>query len=59
MPPSPTKAREMLRHGSVHGKPLTKRQRGLFGAMASGSAKKPPATSASYALDGLKRARRT
>jgi hypothetical protein len=35
-PPSPAKAREMLHHGTVHGKPLSKKQRGLFGIIASG-----------------------
>ena len=34
-----SKAKEMLRHGEVRGKPLTKKQRGLFGVIASG--KKP------------------
>ena len=34
------KAKEMLEDGEVHGKPLTKKQRGLFGATASGKAKK-------------------
>lgn len=33
--PSRSKAREMLRDGTVHGRPLSKRQRGLFGAIAS------------------------
>ncbi len=36
---SPEKAHEMLEHGEVHGEPLTERQRGLFGLLASG--KKP------------------
>ena len=36
---SPEKAREMLHHGEVRGEPLTERQRGLFGLIASG--KKP------------------
>jgi hypothetical protein len=35
-PPGVAKAREMLHHGTVHGKKLTKKQRGLFGAIASG-----------------------
>ena len=39
MPPTKKKAKEMLHHGEVHGKPLTKKQRGLFGVIASG--KKP------------------
>lgn len=30
------KAREILKHGSVRGKPLTKAQKGLFGARAGG-----------------------
>lgn len=30
------KAKEMLRHGKVHGKPLTKKQKGLFGVIAGG-----------------------
>ena len=30
------KAKEMLRHGSVRGHKLTKKQRGLFGAVAGG-----------------------
>jgi hypothetical protein len=33
---SSQKAREMLRHGEVRGHPLTKRQKGLFGVIASG-----------------------
>ena len=33
------KAKEMLSHGEVHGQPLTQKQRGLFGVIASG--KKP------------------
>ena len=33
---SPTKARKILHDGSVRGKPLTPKQRGLFGARASG-----------------------
>jgi len=33
------KAKEMLRHGEVRGNPLTEKQRGLFGVIASG--KKP------------------
>lgn len=32
---TPSKAREML-HNPPHGKPLTKKQRGLFGLIASG-----------------------
>ena len=30
------KAKEILRHGAVRGKPLTKKQRGFFGARAGG-----------------------
>ena len=30
------KARKILKDGTVHGKPLTKKQRGLFGVAASG-----------------------
>lgn len=37
--PSKAKAAEILHHGKVHGKPLTKKQRGLMGVIASG--KKP------------------
>jgi len=33
------KARKMLRDGEVHGEKLTKKQRGLFGAIASGTAR--------------------
>lgn len=33
---SQSKAREMLHHGEIHGRPLTKAQRGLFGIIASG-----------------------
>lgn len=33
---SPSKAREMLHHGEVHGKPLSRKQRGLFGMIAGG-----------------------
>jgi len=36
---SSTKAKEILRDGTVHGHPLSKKQRGLFGA-AAGRAKK-------------------
>ncbi len=35
-----TKAKEILRHGEVHGKPLTKKQKGFFGAMAGGAKRK-------------------
>lgn len=34
------KAKKMLRHGRVKGKPLTKKQRGKFGAVAGGNANK-------------------
>lgn len=37
--PSKAKAGEMLEHGTVHGKPLTKKQKGLFGMIRGG--KKP------------------
>ena len=37
--PSKEKAREILHHGTVHGKELTKKQRGFMGIVASG--KKP------------------
>jgi len=30
------KAKKILRHGEVHGKPLTKKQKGFFGARAGG-----------------------
>lgn len=35
--PSASKARKILRHGSLHGKPLTKKQKGLFGRIVGGS----------------------
>lgn len=38
--PSREKAREILHDGTVHGHPLTKKQRGLMGAIASGKARK-------------------
>ena len=41
--PSKSKAREILHHGEVHGKPLTKAQRGFMGARAGGYAVKRPA----------------
>lgn len=37
-PVSKAKARKILKDGSVRGKALTKKQRGLFGAIASGTA---------------------
>ena len=33
----PKKAKIILRHGEVQGHPLSKKQKGLFGAMAGGS----------------------
>ena len=30
------KAKKILKHGEVHGKPLTKKQKGFFGARAGG-----------------------
>lgn len=39
-PVSPAKARKILRDGSIRGKPLTKKQRGLFGMCAGKSKKK-------------------
>jgi hypothetical protein len=37
--PSKEKAKEILKDGTVRGKPITKKQRGLMGVIASG--KKP------------------
>jgi len=34
------KAKKILRHGSVHGKRLSKKQRGFFGARAGGARRK-------------------
>lgn len=34
------KAKKILRHGEVHGKPLTKKQKGFFGARAGGARRK-------------------
>lgn len=34
------KAAKMLKHGAIRGKPLTKKQRGLFGAIAEDSSKR-------------------
>ena len=34
---SQAKAREIMRDGTVHGKPLTQKQRGFFGARAGGA----------------------
>jgi hypothetical protein len=33
--PSREKAKEILRDGTVHGKPITAKQRGYFGSIAS------------------------
>lgn len=38
---SKKKAREILRHGEIDGKPLTKKQRGYFGARAGGAPVRP------------------
>lgn len=38
--PSKEKAKKMLEHGEVKGKPLTQPQRGLMGALARGKSKK-------------------
>lgn len=35
--PTPAKARKILRHGKVHGKPLTPKQKGFMGARAGGA----------------------
>lgn len=37
---TPTKARKILRDGKVYGKPLTKDQKGFFGAVAGKQKKK-------------------
>jgi hypothetical protein len=37
--PAPSKAREILRDGTVHGQPLSKAQKGFFGAVAAMSRK--------------------
>jgi hypothetical protein len=37
---SPNKAREILHDGTVHGRPLTEKQRRFFGAMSKGNTKK-------------------
>jgi hypothetical protein len=34
------KAKKILKHGSVHGKPLTKKARGFFGARVGGKRRK-------------------
>ncbi len=36
-PITQTKARKILRHGEVRGSPLTKAQKGFFGARAGGA----------------------
>lgn len=33
--PSPAKARQILRDGTAQGQPLTRKQQGLFGAVAA------------------------
>ena len=35
-----TKAKKILKDGKVHGKSLSKKQKGLFGALAGGNARK-------------------
>lgn len=35
------KAKKILKHGTVRGRKLTKKQRGYMGAVAGGSARKP------------------
>lgn len=35
-PVSQAKAKEIMHHGEVHGKPLTEKQKGLFGLIAGG-----------------------
>jgi hypothetical protein len=47
----PQKARQMLRDNSAQGHPLTPKQRGYFGLIASGA---EPTRSASSALRALK-----
>lgn len=34
--PSKAKAKEIMRDGTAHGKPLTEKQRGLMGVIAAG-----------------------
>jgi len=36
MAPSREKAKKILRDGTIHGRPLTAKQRGYFGAIAGG-----------------------
>ena len=38
---SQAKAKEIMKHGEVHGKPLTDAQKGFFGARAGGAPMKP------------------
>lgn len=38
-----TKAKKILKHGSVHGKKLTAKQRGYMGARAGGAPMRPGA----------------
>ena len=40
MPPSKQKAKKMLHEGKIKGKPITTKQRGYFGAVSKGKAKK-------------------
>lgn len=44
--PSPEKAKEILKDGSVQGKPLTEKQKGFFGARAGGQSRREDATKA-------------
>ena len=39
--PSKSKAKEILKDGTVHGKPLTAAQRGLMGILAGGGKPNP------------------
>lgn len=41
MPPSKEKAKEILKDGSVHGKPLTAKQKRFFGAIVGGATRRP------------------
>lgn len=36
---SPEKAKKMLKEGTAHGKPITKKQQGMLGAIVSGSSR--------------------
>ena len=47
---SKNKAREILSHGEVQGHTLTKKQRGLFGAIASGSSRKYKSHGSPYVI---------